>query len=280
MLGRNPESIAILATWGKGVKIISHALRESNGNHEISHRVQFDETATYLSSRIIAFLLEPKFDHSVFVHTAEALVLMANLHRAKGQRTDWERYERWSVVVRTGAIPTRSTVVPEIFRIVEEVSNTILVGDPEKDWLMVKNLLLSSPVKAVSDIGKSAEYLMAFNRGRLISKGLSRKWEERGSYVGARAVLDTAIVETQIASENRSQKGINVMTIHKAKGKEFDGVIIFDNAHSSPFIVRGDQGLYMRSRRLLLVGVTRAKHHAMILRDVTETCPIIGRFRL
>lgn len=279
-LGKSPESIAILATWGNGVKVISNALRESNGKPEIPHRVQFDETATYLSSRIIACLLEQKQYGNIFLNITEILELICNLYKSKGQRNEWEKYERWSSEIKLGTLPRRSTVVSEIKRIIEVINSSSFSGDPEKDWLKVKNLLLTSTNKAVMGIGKSAEYLMAFNRGRLISKGLSRKWEETGSYKDARNILDAAIIETQMVSENKNQKGINVMTIHKAKGKEFDGVIIFDSLHSCPFVARGDSGLMKKSRKLLLVGITRAKYHTLILRDVSQTCPILNNFNL
>ncbi len=278
--GVDPESIAVLATWGKGVKIISNALRGSGGVPEIPHRIQFDETATYLSSRVIAYLLEPKFNNDTSLSTAQVLELMCNLYRAKGQRPIWERYDRWCLTLRSGGTPGRGTVIPEVRRIIELISTSGLSGDPEKDWLRVKELLLTSTSQAVVSIGKSSEYLMAFNRGRLISKGLGRQWEETGSYKNARSVLDSAILETQIVSENKNQKGINVMTIHKAKGKEFDGVILFDNVNSSPFIARNDDAQLMRSRRLLLVGITRARNHTMILSDLTQNCPIIGTFNL
>lgn len=279
-LGREPESIAILASWGHGVKIISNALRGSNGRAEISHRVQFDETATYLSSRVIACLLEPKQEVNILSDIAEVLDLICNLYRSKGQRAEWEKYSRWASELRTGTMPTRGTVIPEIKRIIETITATSFTGDPEKDWLTVKNLLLSSTNAGVVSIGKSAEYLMAFNRGRLISKGLSRQWEEKGSYKDARNILDMAIIETQIVSENKNQGGVNVMTIHKAKGKEFDGVILFDNFHSCPFVARGDVDPLTKSRKLLLVGITRAKCQTLILRDISQTCPILSNFNL
>lgn len=280
ILGHEPESIAILCTWSRGARIVSNALRGSSNSYEIVHRIHFDENTTYLSSRIVAFLLEPKLITHVFSNSAEVLDLISNLFRSKGQTSEWEKYERWSATVRLGNLPRGSTVVPEIKRIVELLSSSRLSGNPEKDWLLVKNLLLTSTNASVRSIGKNVEFLMAFNRGRLISKGLNRKWEETGTYKDAREILDAAIIETQIISENKNQNGINVMTIHKAKGKEFDGVILFDNPHASPFIARGDSGKYLRSRKLLLVGITRAKYYTLILSDASQQCPILDGFNL
>jgi len=277
---RTPDNIAMLATWGKGVKIISHALRGNGGKSAIPHRVQFDETATYLSSRIIAFLIEPRHTLSLSDTTAKLLGLMIDLCKAKGKHAEKDKYARWCLDLSAGNVPKRSRVVPELQRIISQVGHNQLTGHPERDWTRVKNTLLSSSATAIVELGKNAEYLMAFNRGAAISKGLSQKWQEYGEYRDARAVLDSAIVETQIVSENRNQTGINVMTVHKAKGKEFDCVILFQNPHSSPFVLRGDKTPFKRSRKLLFVGITRAKHHTLILSDVSQSCPILGVFAL
>lgn len=277
---KKPKSIAILATWGNGVKIISHALRETDKRQAIPHRVQFDETATFLSSRLIAYFLEPKNTDSESDNISQALNLICDLYRAKGIKKEWEKYERWNVSIKADPSSCRGNVVPEIKKIIQSIKDSGLSGNPEKDWLKVKDLLLSSTSNAIKGIGKNAEYLMAFNRGKRISNGLTRRWQETGSYYDARSVLDAAITETQIISENKNQHGINVMTIHKAKGKEFDAVIIFHNLHSSPFILRDDKSPFRRSRKLLFVGITRARHHTMILSDVSQKCPIIGDFNL
>lgn len=278
-LGRPPESIAILATWGKGVKIISNALRGSITQTEIPHKVQFDETATYISSRLVAFLLEPKKD-SLNIEVAEALDIMCNLYKAKGRKTEWEKFERWSVSLREGTVPNRSTVIPELQRIIEEVRAISYLGNPEKDWLTAKNFIAQSTVKAIGDFGKNAEFLMAFNRGGLIAKGLGRQWETLGNYTNARKVLDNAITETQMVSENKNQGGINVMSVHKSKGKEFDGVIIFENEYSSPLVALKDVNPYPRSRKLLLVAATRARYHVIILKDASNRCPLIQNFHV
>ena len=106
----------------------------------------------------------------------------------------------------------------------------------------------------------------------MISKGLTNEWQNSGTYEKAISILDSSISRSQILSQDKTQKGINVMTIHKSKGKEFDGVIIFQNTHNSPFIARGDSEPYLRSKKLLFVGITRASHHTIIIRDPSEVC--------
>ncbi len=278
-LGSRPESVAILATWGKGVKIISNALRGDGTQKEISHRVQFDENSTYLSSRVIAFLLEPKLGGNN-VEAATAIDLMATHRNAAGDYEEASKFHRWKNELMAGTVSKRSKVVPTILEVINQIKRHDFTGVPERDWTWVRQLLLSSNCGAVETVGKDAEYLMAFNRGKRISGGLSRAWEDDRTYRNARSILDSAIAETQIVSENQNQRGVNVMTIHKAKGKEFDGVIVFQNPHSSPFIARGDSAPFARSRKLLFVGITRARYHTLLLTDASSPCQITSTFQL
>src|SRR5665647_130666 len=80
--GQPPNSIAILASFDRGVTIISNALRE--GKKPIAHKVLFDEVATLLSSRFLAFLTEPKLNTNEINDLVQALELLSSLFRSKG----------------------------------------------------------------------------------------------------------------------------------------------------------------------------------------------------
>jgi DNA helicase-2/ATP-dependent DNA helicase PcrA len=57
------------------------------------------------------------------------------------------------------------------------------------------------------------------------------------------------------------------MNMHKAKGKEFDGVVLVEGAFKSSFFdERNEQPPFERSRRLLRVGLTRARTLVTIVR--------------
>ena len=72
------------------------------------------------------------------------------------------------------------------------------------------------------------------------------------------------------------------MTIHKSKGKQFDGVIVIrEGRHDgqrqvSSFACWDDEPPYWRSRTILRVGVTRARVHTLILQYVFPACPIMA----
>jgi DNA helicase II / ATP-dependent DNA helicase PcrA len=56
------------------------------------------------------------------------------------------------------------------------------------------------------------------------------------------------------------------MNIHKAKGKEFDGVVLVEGAYKAAFFDEREKPLYPQSRRLLRVGITRARALVTIIR--------------
>ena len=56
------------------------------------------------------------------------------------------------------------------------------------------------------------------------------------------------------------------MTMHKSKGKEFDGVVLVEGQFRGPFFDSREKWPNPASRRLLRVGITRARHRVAIVR--------------
>jgi DNA helicase-2/ATP-dependent DNA helicase PcrA len=72
--------------------------------------------------------------------------------------------------------------------------------------------------------------------------------------------------ERLIAAE-RDPHGCILMNMHKAKGKEFDGVVLVEGAFKSRFLdERNEVAPFEGSRRLLRVGLTRARTLVTIVR--------------
>ncbi|MNY66690.1 hypothetical protein D3C86_2041580 [compost metagenome] len=70
------------------------------------------------------------------------------------------------------------------------------------------------------------------------------------------------------------------MNIHKAKGKQFDGVILLQMQYESPFVWRDEGAPYENSRRLLHMALTRARKHVLILTQAFPACPILKMHRI
>ncbi|MBI2999331.1 MAG: ATP-dependent helicase [Deltaproteobacteria bacterium] len=279
--GQPPESIAMLASFDRGAAILSNALRE--GGKPIPHKVLFDEAATLLSSRFLAFLMEPKTNTNHMIDLAKALELLSSVFRAKGTVGALKRakgLQLWAQQTRESKVPTKAGLYRQIASLLSELQTNAFSGDPRRDWTLLRGMLRDTGVAELLAVDRDLQYLMAFNRGKRIASGLSSVWEDGGDYSSAREVLDAALAQDQILSGGEDLSGIHVMTMHKSKGKQFDAVIIFRSAYAAPFAWPRDPQPYRRSRKILRVAITRARVHTMILNEAFPSCPILSQHKL
>ncbi|TVM14222.1 ATP-dependent helicase [Oceanidesulfovibrio indonesiensis] len=280
--GDRPESVAILTPYNDLALQVSFALNA--GQKPIRHKLVFDEVGVVLSSQVAAFFLEPRRDTSDDL--IECLGLLSNMLRARGTKTALEesaRFGKWSEAIAAGKQPNVK-LVHAITDIFSSINKTGLSGSPGDDWLLVRNSLKESTNKLFNDIAQKLYYLVAFNQGRLISSALADEWMAHGCYKNARTSLQAALDQQQLLSDIEDESGIHVMTIHKSKGKQFDGVLIIRSAKNwgkglqSSFIWMNDPSPHPKSRKILRVGVTRAKYHVLFLSPAYPRCPLLGKF--
>lgn len=280
--GSYARSIAILTHSGASAAKISAALNSEE--KPVRHSLAFDEAEAILNARFAAFLLEPKLESSRLSDLACALELLASAKKAAG-RASATKWLAWAVKVKSGKV-SNAGFVQNVLGLIDSMRSNSLEGDPAKDWNFVKRELRKTQDKDLIEVARNLDYLVAFNRGRRISAGLGSVWARDGQYTNAREVLDTALAQDQILNGVDDPPGIQVMTIHKSKGKQFDGVIVVrEGRHNgqtleSSFVWWGDTPPHRRSRKILRVAVTRAKYHTLILEPVFPQCPIIGPHRL
>jgi DNA helicase-2/ATP-dependent DNA helicase PcrA len=51
---------------------------------------------------------------------------------------------------------------------------------------------------------------------------------ERANYEGAARMIRSVLDQEKLIGLERDPKGVSLMTIHKSKGKEFDGVVMVE----------------------------------------------------
>jgi DNA helicase-2/ATP-dependent DNA helicase PcrA len=277
--GYPPENIGYLTNWGKGVAIIARALQGGDGKKEIPHRVVMDEAEVLLATRVVALCLESVEDLSS--STATGLSLIAELYKARGDAVKADQLLRNAANTREGRTCGNAKCPSGLEQIFRHIQANPLTGNPGHDWLKVRKLFEASGVKELQQVAQLVIYLMAFNRGRRISDSLAEVWQRRKRYENACALIEAAITEDQIIGGDGDITGINVMTMHKSKGKEFDGVIILHLGNNiSPLCPDSESAPHLKSRRLLRVGVTRAKHHVLMLLDSCSRSPLLQGHRL
>ena len=279
--GKRPESLALLAPTGTGVGRITASLR--SGDKPMPHKVLFDEAAVMLASRVAAFLMEPKKMDSRQIDLITCLEHLADFARAKGTKTATNQADQignWIRLINQGKVP-KAKLVSAVFDLVVSSSESVFTGVPQVDWLMVRDLIRQSPDSFIQELAKDLDYLIAFNRGKRISALLSELWTNRGNYFGAREAVQEAITEDNILAGMEDLTGIHVMTIHRSKGKQFDGVVIFGHSNhvadgwQSSLMWRDDPWPHNRSRKILRVALTRARSHVLILHPRYPKCPIL-----
>ena len=272
--GTRPQSIGYLTNWGKGATIIARALQGGDGSKEIPHRVVIDEVEVLLATRVVALCLEPVED--VWGTLATGLDLIAALYQARGDAKKVEQLRRNATDARQERVRGNAKCPRFLKDTLEHLQHNPLSGSPGQDWLTIRRTFEASGVQELQSVARLVIYLMGFNRGRRISDGLAEVWQRQGQYAGARTLIETAVTEDQILGSDGNLSGINVMTMHKSKGKEFDGVIILHLGYNmSPLSPDNEPAPYMKSRRLLRVAITRAKHHVLMVTDAYNRSPLL-----
>jgi DNA helicase-2/ATP-dependent DNA helicase PcrA len=272
------KTVAILVPTASEATKVSAAL--NGGKKPVPHKLMFDEDEARLAARFAAFLLEPREGVAEGAQIAEALLLLSDIKKAAGSITAAKQLLGWAEKCKAGKIST-SGLVTAIRTLLSVLNTAVFVGDPGRDWILVKKKLRDSKEAILSTVAYHLDYLVAFNRGKRISASLGAAWEMSAAYVGARQALDAALAQDLILDGVDDPDGIQVMTIHKAKGKQFDGVIVLRRERHdgkgliSNFVWRDDKSPFRRSRKILMVAVTRARWHTLMVQQVWPDCPIM-----
>lgn len=279
------DTIAILVANNRSALRISNALNGlgPQGGKAVRHKLLFDEAEALLSARFAAFLLEPKVAEQLENDVAASMDMIANARRATGKgHAAVARMRAQAEKIREGK-PLNINIANALRGLILQLHLTGFSGDPARDWLVVKAVLRASGQEELERVANQLDFLVGFQRGHRISAGLAAEWLRDGAYTHARAALDQALAQEQILDGVEHQDRIQVMNFHKAKGKQFDGVMIVREARrttagvDSSFVWRGDEAPYLKSRRVLRVGITRARAHVLILDPMWPNCPLMAK---
>lgn len=279
---RSPEwSVAVLVPANAlAITIFDYMRRAEHGLPAYPAEILVAAEGPILASTIIALLLEPHAD----LHHLCALVLDAlasfELGRSEtasaGAVTKAARLRKVAAQVqkRGDAGYGARGIAPDVRTLVEQVRAIVLTGDPMADWRSVRAALAASPREELQHVAREARHLRLLQRGAQIEGRLAEAWREHAAYRSARELLAAAVVEDQFAATTRPHRGVTVMTIHKAKGKEFDEVIVFEGVYQRYLQARG--GDRERSARFNLhVAATRAKSSVVLMTPDQDPCPLL-----
>jgi DNA helicase II / ATP-dependent DNA helicase PcrA len=161
-----------------------------------------------------------------------------------------------------------------------------LTGDPDTDWTSIRNVLEVGACVRLRDIGAETRNVRLLGRGTQLRQALAQDWRSFGGYRNAVSIVRNAFVQQHFSNTGKPERGVSVMNMHKAKGKQFDEVIIFESfprkaqgkivSNSDRFVrqnLRANIG--SDTRQNFRVSVTRAKVRTTILTPQDDPCVLL-----
>jgi DNA helicase-2/ATP-dependent DNA helicase PcrA len=272
-LGVENPSVAVLSRSNGLISDVSAILAEKhayNGRELpiVEHDVVWDAELSAAAAVVVASILEwPTAAAEVAV--ARTLALIAAYYKLKNAEEPTKSAAEAAQKYEAAASKVASEETPRIKAAKELLaahqSGIQMVGDPVADWKSARRVL--QEISALGELYREVRLVRLFRATDALASGLSNRWLATGSYEGVSDLVKGILEQEKLIAVERDPRGCILMNIHKSKGKEFDGVVLIEGAFKSHFFdERKEVSPYERSRRLLRVGLTRARHRVTILR--------------
>lgn len=272
--------VAVLATSNDLVADISELLSTShnfgkNALSPISHEVVWDGEQSSAAALVMAALLEQTSAYSVASRTA-ALRRAVDFWLLK---KDWCEQQSAQGAKTAGNRAVRMSAAIALLRRDKQIRasgpnhlaqyQAACTGDPVNDWALARQHCTGHG--DLRDIAVQAGMVRLSKAGDPIAMALSELWARTATYTGAVERVAAILDQQRLVGVDRPPRGCILMTIHKSKGKEFDAVVIVEGYRGGALLKEGEAPKFENSRRVLRVGITRARHAVRIIRPADAT---------
>ncbi|BDC45223.1 UvrD-helicase domain-containing protein [Paraburkholderia terrae] len=294
--GTTEWSLAILVPTNKMTQLVSDALRlPAAGMPEISHTAVVEMEAAILAADVIALLMQPASSPR---HFARFVDLLSHYYLGKGGDEPRHEslneaarlrkgYEELFVAQASGKMIRKNSIIVNVLAVYDQVRSLKLTGDPDADWRAIRRVLEGGACKRLREVAEDVRGISLLQRGTQLHQTLSQDWRNNGGYRNALDIAREAFIRQHFSTDAKSESGIIVMNMDKAKGKQFDEVIIFEGWPVSrkglpPFngdrIVRLNlrENIDEQARQSLRISVTRTKRQVTILTPRTDPCVLLA----
>ena len=293
--GKKGWSLAVLVPTKKMTRLVSDAFRVPPAKmKEIWHTAALDMEGPILSAEVIALLMQPDSDGLRF---QQFIDLVCNYFHGRGgvELTKGDLKEaacirkacdEWAVRVSTGKSIRQNSILVNILAVHDAARTLVFTGDPSLDWLTVRRSLETSACPRMREIAEDARNVRLLERGTHLRQQLSQDWRNNGSYLNALSVVRQAFVQEHFSTNAKPESGVVVMNMHKAKGKQFDEVIIFEGwprKFKGQIVANPDRivqsnlrdNIDAQTRQNFRVSVTRARARTSILTPNNDRCVLL-----
>lgn len=293
--GKRDWSLAILVPTKKMMRQVSDSFNQNQSTLPvIYHTASIDVHGVILAAEILGFFLQPKggvADENCYID------LLCNFFQGKGGEKPSKKDITTALSIKKAyvkllkchesdkAVCKKSIIIPilDVYKIICEL---LLSGDPEADWKLIRSTLEKCACPKLKQVAEEARNLRLLNRGTQLRELLSQCWRDHGAYKNVLDIMRNFFTQEYFAIENKSDAGIVIMNMHKAKGKQFDEVIIFEGW---PKVAKGK--IISNANRIVKnnlnnqdlinfkynfrVSVTRAKSRITILTPKIDPCILL-----
>ncbi|WP_028486837.1 UvrD-helicase domain-containing protein [Thiomicrorhabdus chilensis] len=293
--GKPDWSLAVLVPTKKMTRLVSDAFRSPPSSlTPISHNAVIDVSGAILAAETIAHLLnsfQSKKEHffifvelvcNFFEGKGGEKPSLSNLKEAQKIR---ESYSLMQEKLKSGKKLSKGSVIFKIVQTYQQVLMIEYTGDPEKDWLTVRQTLENGSCTRLKKLAIEAKNVRILDRGTELRSRLALSWNN-SHYLDALNIVKDAFTQEHFATKSKPESGVVVMNMHKSKGKQFDEVIIFEGwptivrrkivANNDRIVRLNDkENIDTQSRQNLRVSITRGKQHTTLLTPKVDPCVIL-----
>ena len=288
-------SLAVLVPTKRMTRLVSDFFRSPIGKlPRVEHFAAVDVGAAILAAEVIAHALQSTGSH---VDMNEFVELICRYFRGKGGETPAKSnleeasrieraYETARVRRKSGKEPSRNSLFLTMEAACQAVVGLQLAGDPARDWVAIRTHFADCACRRMQEIADEVRNIRLLDRGAQLRDSLSQNWRENGHYSRAQEIVRQAFVQEHFSTNTKPESGVVVMNMHKAKGKQFDEVIIFEGwpryrkgkiIGNPDRIVRGNlkANADEQTRQNLMVSVTRARKRTTLLTPTVDRCVLL-----
>jgi len=263
----NPKLCVFTRTNDTALFLSSCLIKKtSRANYSLNHDILLNENKLVFSQRFICTLLE-NIGSDISIYLKSLLDELISLHFSYNNKTHTniaQKLSNWKEDINKGKIPRRSKICHFLKKIHNDISNN-LKGNVIIDFENIKKRLSSQQNDSLKPIIENIEKCNLFKKGSKIATQANELYFKNGNYSGLKKVFLKLSIESKIYDFYQYNNNVTIMTMHKSKGREFDGVIIFDGQYNHSINLREDDPNLSRTRTLVRVAITRARHYVSIL---------------
>ncbi|MDX8054967.1 ATP-dependent helicase [Lentzea sp. BCCO 10_0798] len=280
LLGRTP-TIAVVAPANSLVGRISEAISTETSTAKsvlpgVDHELNWDPELAAAAGYVVASIMEwPGLQREAAI--PRTLSAIADFYRVKlgggveGARSTVQTVER-AIEAFVDSKTVRSKTAKALITSFD--AGVGFEGAPVLDWQVARALLQGSA--ELTELFNKARLLRLFKATDALAWALLDAWNGSHAYIDAAATVQRVLANEALEASQQDPAPVSLMSMHKSKGKEFDGVIIVEGEHGARLLnTTWDSKRVQANRRLIRVAITRARHMVLFVRP-TNGAPLTG----